>query len=511
MNKLIMMLACLSAAHMGCTQYVHWNYEYLEDPLQNSPYSVFLRDSVYYSLGYLTPGVAARTIDLQGNILQTATYQLSYPFFLSHFGNKNESVLEVGDDFIVINTPSNCGSDNFHFCMTKFNDELDTLWSKRYNWLVPSDCDSLRNIGMQGEAVINDSVFVAIALMRAGSWTTPDSNAVAYLHFDFEGNLLQYYEKQNSHLDEPPIQSADGLRYIGNNELLQWGIGRPLLPGKLYDYQEEVCVVKTDLEGNIIDSLHFGNPNYNEQGSALELLSDNKAILFYQYTIYESGFPQWLRETEPRAVLIELTDLSVIWHVTLDTDFFDDYFAARYRDALVTSDGKFVACFGTGTQSQNGQLAGILKVDANGELEWCNHYYYPGGENGGANLFSIVEAPDGGYVGTGQSGSNNQWLLKIDACGYEEPSGCPPVVGVAEQAKPTMQVWPNPFTTTLKANLPNNAQSMYLTDATGRVVFSEKVFYPKQEWDLSKLADGVYVMNVTLESGMTVSERIVKR
>jgi hypothetical protein len=71
----------------------------------------------------------------------------------------------------------------------------------------------------------------------------------------------------------------------------------------------------------------------------------------------------------------------------------------------------------------------ITKFSSTGELIWQQSYasddfgapYYSN-----TSLLDLIQTPDGGYLGTGVSYNDylqKHWLLKIDACGYEEPSG----------------------------------------------------------------------------------------
>ncbi len=88
---------------------------------------------------------------------------------------------------------------------------------------------------------------------------------------------------------------------------------------------------------------------------------------------------------------------------------------------------------------------------------------------------------------------------------------CPNTISVSELDDKRLEVYPNPSHTILKANIPSNATSVSIIDATGHVVFTENVFYPKQEWNLDGLANGLYVMRVVLENGIRISEMIVKQ
>jgi hypothetical protein len=62
----------------------------------------------------------------------------------------------------------------------------------------------------------------------------------------------------------------------------------------------------------------------------------------------------------------------------------------------------------------------------------------------------------------------------------------------------------------LKGIIPVDAVAVRFIDQTGRVVMEEKVFYPNQQWDVSGLARGVYVLEVVREDGGTHSKRVVK-
>jgi hypothetical protein len=56
-----------------------------------------------------------------------------------------------------------------------------------------------------------------------------------------------------------------------------------------------------------------------------------------------------------------------------------------------------------------------------------------------------------------------------------------------------------------------DAASVRLYDQTGREVLEEKVYYPNQEWNVSALERGVYVLEVVREDGGTLTKKIVKQ
>jgi hypothetical protein len=59
--------------------------------------------------------------------------------------------------------------------------------------------------------------------------------------------------------------------------------------------------------------------------------------------------------------------------------------------------------------------------------------------------------------------------------------------------------------------LPVDAASVRLYDQTGRVVLEEKVYYPNQEWNVSWLECGVYVLEVELADKRRTSAKLIRQ
>jgi Secretion system C-terminal sorting domain len=155
----------------------------------------------------------------------------------------------------------------------------------------------------------------------------------------------------------------------------------------------------------------------------------------------------------------------------------------------------------------------IVKLDDSLSLDWYR-FFYPPGWNQSTFAYSadMTKTFDGGYALGGDVSIDGQpqWLIKTDACGYDAPSSCPPLVGISENNQPTIQFWPNPVQQILKANLPVDTKSIAIVDASGRVVHSENIYYPHQEWDIRYLSNGIYFLEVAMESGVKRAVRFVK-
>jgi hypothetical protein len=520
MKVSITILFLLGMSFLGHSQYTHWNNAYdLED--QSAiffPQKLFVRDSIIYSFGSKTTpyGVFARKTDLGGQIISTHLYDLNYPFYVGHAGSNAETLIELADGSMVLfESPVNT-CESIYPALIRFDNNLDTLWHRKYPVTNSLDCLSQRELGLYSACPLPDTTFMALGLKKYINLGYTDSSAIAYIHFDSSGNILNYLETQMSYADGPELYRLVGTRYeVEENILLSWGQARPPIPGMPFWTNGQALLLKTDLEGNIIDSLHFGSANFNENSPAVEVLNDHKAVLFYDYILSEAVFPQNGYYTEPRVVLIDTDSMSVIWEQAYTLPQYENIGMAGigYYDALVTSDNKYVACFSAFAPNVFYET-GLMKVDSMGNLEWMTTYFPPVSVSLPV-LFSIDETPDGGYVATGvtqpSESEQKQWMLKIDACGYEEPNGCPPVVSINESEGVEMQIWPNPFHSSLKAILPVNAEWIIITDGTGRRVKEERIYYPHQQWNLSDLENGVYILNVLLEDGRVVARRVVKQ
>jgi predicted secreted protein len=90
-------------------------------------------------------------------------------------------------------------------------------------------------------------------------------------------------------------------------------------------------------------------------------------------------------------------------------------------DVKRTTDGGFIVCGMTESKGQGGKDAWVLKLDANGRLEWDKTY----GEKGDEEARAIIQTRDGGYAFIGYTTSKNRrgrqdvWLVKLDSSGKQ--------------------------------------------------------------------------------------------
>jgi Secretion system C-terminal sorting domain len=387
------------------------------------------------------------------------------------------------------------------YCLTLEN---EILWEKDFaEW---EDCDQELFINPRKLLRISDTSFMFITLLRPYQQNPPSQ--FRFTEINFEGEIISDH-----------ISTSSLWAYFNLNEVHRYGDNYILLGSDVNCGDYDINIIKTDLQGNILSDTCIGNPNDCPDGSAGTYVNpDGTMQLVYARCL--ENFSVFEQTHEMRSIKLNIDDWSLVYDYSIPFSIFDEGLLSSsigFDDFVLDPDGGYAGVFYYySPQASILAEACVLKIQPDGTLDWIN-LYQPPNAFGNAQFMDIEATSDGGFIVVGSTWDfapeavERGWALKIDNCGYEEPNGCPPVVSVAEQAKPNIQVWPNPFHAQLKAVLPPNANRVFISDATGRIVFEEKVFYPNQTWNLSALSDGVYVLSVAMESGQVISERIVKR
>lgn len=449
----------------------------------------------------------------QGEEILQDVWPLNFNFTPGNAGLLSESVrIMDSESLVMLNIPGTACSQPT-LSLTKINIGLDTIWSRRYDEIIPSLCEN--DYVPWCMDILNNGNILTVGRYRYGQLDLQDSLFQAYYEIDATNGNIVSSHKQEKTTDTffLGINEIDGLRVLNGDTLLHWG-----KTNHNPQNSPQRFVKKTDRFGNFIDSLQFGNPVITERGySALELLGGDSAVFMFMHSTQQLGITSF--KLKPRVVFIKISTMEILDEIEYDLPFFDDQVlgSATINSIIQTRDHSIVANFST-TTPLGLNKSGICKLDMVGNVIWWNLYSPTLPEFVHQILYNLSETPDGGYVTVGlttQSLSSpaKQWLLKIDACGYEEPMDCPEIIvdNMFENEMPTFVAWPNPFHQELKANLPDDAILVEWLDMSGRIIHTEQVFYPKQSFNLSKLADGNYMMRVVMQDGKSSVRRVVKQ
>ncbi len=504
--KTLFLGVLLSAGTSVCAQYTHFNLIFENETGSGFDFSYHITqigdtiESITQSSNDAQLGAKIRSVDVAGSMLENNFYPSQFYFVGgTQLGN---SVLDINSDsFILLNTiMDECQTPRPYLqCIQKSG---GMLWEQAFNdWITTCDQPIFYNpvtilhYGLES--------FMIICLVR------PDQeNSLTQLRFTIFGFDGEFISDNIVSATEWPYFYLTSANQI-NSTLVLSGNGTIC---NTYDIQ----VVKTDLQGNVIQSNCFGNQEWQQSepicGGVLDT-EGNQVIMYSRCENY-----QWVGEIEAKlhVLKVDSDDLSAIYDNPIDFDVFDNGListGAIFTAVKEVPQGGYVGTFYYYEPTYQYIHAGILKVTYDGQLDWVKLYSPPNDFEFNA-LYDITPTPDGGFAATGISSNNltqKHWLLKIDSCGYEQPSGCPAVISVEEQTDTKVQLWPNPFHNLLKAVLPQDAKRVFITDMTGRIVFEEKLFYPNQHFDLSRIERGAYLLNVVCEDGRIIGQRIVKQ
>ncbi len=490
--------------HWMYAQYIHFNNQYLHSAGMQYAKCTENIVALHYKSHFFNSKITKATVDYDGQEL--AYQELSLPTEAGPTSyNPAEVIIALSDEtFIAAGSRLECGSNLPYVC--SFDADLNLLWDvDLIDWL---DCET-NDFAPGGLAKINETSFALSSGVSIHNESTYDEFGYRLTSFDSDGNILMDNTYYRTDLQYNSIYGMEklvtGYAIWGSCSGPQSnGLG---CVGDIINY-----VLHTDDQGAPIGIYFFEDEDVVWDGYvAMELLPDGNMLAMYGYN-YESDCDLWKQKAKPRAVLMNMQTLTPIWDFVLEIPELENLWLAalHFQDIVLATDSGFVAT--CQVQVAGNEAYGVvIKIGAGGELAWYRILHGPNLPTLNA-VESLSATPDGGYVigGWTNDPEGSMWIVKLDACGYEVESGCPAIVGIEEDATSVTSVWPNPFKSTLNATLSSQTKRIEISDMTGRIVFTENVFYPNQQWDLKALASGSYLFKTVFENGVCEVTKILK-
>jgi hypothetical protein len=203
-------------------------------------------------------------------------------------------------------------------------------------------------------------------------------------------------------------KTIGGEKDDGGVSLIQTSDGGYVITGGTESFGaggEDVYVVKLDANGNLQWTKTIGGPE-SEEGVSLIQTSDGG------YAI--AGLTQSFGAGEDDVYVVKLdANGNLQWTKTIGGKKEDGGFSL-----IQTSDGGYAIAGYTFSFGAGEADVYVVKLDANGKLQWTKTIGGPGNEIG----FSLIQTSDGGYVlaGTTESfgvGGSDVYIVKLDANG----------------------------------------------------------------------------------------------
>ncbi|MEN9639803.1 MAG: Secretion system C-terminal sorting domain [Bacteroidota bacterium] len=516
-------------------QYIHFNNVYQSDPIENpQPAFLFQHQNLYKIYGFNTDSNFNLTlnfweIDPFGVPNNFIMFTPEQNVFVYNYSSLRQTGIMLPDSSIILLKGGRsvfCPITNeylpsFSLCRV-FEDSV--IWNIEEPLHINNACDTsseYKSFGLFLDADQNIVVFCNVLKPGLNSGFN-QTRGHSLTYFSQEGELLEHFDFVQS---EPEFDGYDVVKAIypiGEN---YFAIANTRATGG-----GKHALMKLNHEGGIIDSLHFGNPDFsNNEGlngdMHLTTMEDGNLLLLYSWCDYFYYWPNQNTQSRMYCAIVNPNTMEIIFNQPIASPV-DDILTqglVQIENSMHKSDGQNIFLYRYISLPDLLSHNTIWSINEDGQTNWIREYHSP---NDGPEFIYLqetingsMETADNGILCYGISDylteENMQlidtWLLKLDACGYEEPSECPPVVSVGNgTAISSFNAWPNPFRNQLKAQLPVNAKRVDWLDATGRLVHSEMVYYPNQEWNLSAMPIGIYHMQVVLEDGRVLSKKVVK-
>lgn len=192
-------------------------------------------------------------------------------------------------------------------------------------------------------------------------------------------------------------------------------------------------------------------------------------------------------------------------------------------DVSATTDGGFAVLFlGDNVEEPLYSFYGMMKINADMQVEWRNLYYQPIELEVYENASYLIEletTSDDCIVAVGdamgtyfetQISIQHPWVLKIDACGNEIITDCS-LSGLSElSGRNKISIYPNPARDRIFLKAENAIQHAMIFDMNGKMVHNE-VFSGAHEQTLfiDHLPEGLYLVNAIDSKGIRSSGKIM--
>ncbi|TSA23547.1 MAG: T9SS C-terminal target domain-containing protein [Bacteroidetes bacterium] len=389
----------------------------------------------------------------------------------------------------------------------RFDNTLDTLWTKTFSDDTPHDTSFLfRNfrelpdkgyiiVGSHG--LVNGSAPIRINLHRVDSL----------------GQLIwrKYYGSGNTHFLPFDVSPTSDGGYV---------IGAGAYPSNGSSSQDnDPILIKTDSIGNQEWLRYLGNPVCREDYSMIDLANDGNIICGTTYSDSCWGSGEYYNKIN--IVKIDNSN-TIIW----DKKYGFHKHKIRFNKIRVLENGDIVA-IGSYYYSNDytwNEIGWILKTDSAGNELWYREYLLLTAMLSMNILYNVVPTQDNGYIACGSvwpyppdTGTQDSWVLKVDSLGCEAPDQC--WVGQEEiwvktftPDKPFI-FYPNPATVklTIEFHINQEGTEIELFNLTGQPMRTTRIPPNKDilELDVGQLPKGLYILKVTLPGKRPMMEKVV--
>ena len=496
-------------------QYDYFNIVFPgESPNGEGSWNLIVEDSTYLSIGGLATLqgdiLRFKRLDRLGNLVQ----QHDSLFIGQDFSTGNhDDVIELSDGTFVsiVNR-----YDQTKICgVAEYSPTFDIV-----RWIpyleATEDTD---------QVVVNTLLRVDDDYMVAGSVSFDTIPYNSGIGGDSYAMYLMKIDSLGNRIWSSFLHHSESMTFLGSR-LYDLPDGEVLLTGKFGEQDDnDPLILKTDTAGTFFSEYIWGTNNCSEGMPEAIPNQDGKFSIIYQECVDQEVYQivEIHRLVNLHFMIFNPITMLPEYDVVLDIPFLSEWNKAfGTGDACRTEDGG-IACTLLMRDLDYGEHNYILKLNAQGEIEWLKEYFCPEGTECAIPVMQDIEpALDGGLIVTGfvnlePTLAQRHWLLKVDACGDVENLGCSyPYVEVRDilPPKPELQLWPNPANDKITILAPKGGINLItIYDLSGSLIVQQKITGHGETLaiDISAFSSGVYYVMCYSHNEPTGNLKFIKQ
>ncbi|MDX1911110.1 MAG: T9SS type A sorting domain-containing protein [Saprospiraceae bacterium] len=460
------------------------------------------------------------------------------------------AVAEASDGYVIVSWGECLGQDVI-ICavVSKLDKNGNVLWFKQFDF-YPNPSNSL--------VIWEDKIYIC------GGTNQGEIQAVLYC-LDMNGDLL--WDRAFGIPDK--FDAGASLMFTSDDKIVICGTRYPDAPGLPLRI---VFLIKTDLDGNLIDEYTYDFQNRQSLGWSIIQATDGQIVFSYYacpvscLTDFNGGvasvntggnlnwnlaFPLSFQPDQPVIIQSDSNTMVANWHTktllpnhdwTPPTLFYLDM-AGQIKDSLVFENQSLKkinnidpiwekGVVGCGSNyidyiSDPDPAPGgwVFRVDENRTILWDRTFTDTSNLGMAEGLYSITCTSDGGYIAVGRLVNNmtgvfeaHNWILKLDSLGCLEPI-CGEVNYITDTGEITFLkgkdiiVYPNPASDYVNIRLPKdyslNNLTAFLVSNDGKQIKKVIVSAIETQIIIPEMLSGIFYLILANKNEIVTSKRIV--
>ena len=306
------------------------------------------------------------------------------------YGDGAHTIRETTDGgYIVAGYTQSYGAGGSDLWLIRLGDDGHEIWNKTYGG------QGNEPVGFEGETVdvqqTSDSGFIMVGATSSFGFS---GGTVWVVKTDADGNELWNQTFGTSGNSGGSVVQTTDSGYIIAATTSEVGTHG----------QEDIWLIKTDEQGEMVWNTTFGGNDYDGANAVLQTVDGGYLILGKTLSSFAAGpVDVWLIKADAQG--------EMLWDTTIGGDSMD-----AANAIAPTADGGYIL---TGISGSYGDFRGnlwLVKIDANGDTEWIQTEGLGGFTSEG---YSVQQTSDGGYIVAGEK-KDNMFMVKTDAMGVKE-------------------------------------------------------------------------------------------